>query len=84
LPYEERAYQMINDQTKLLHTIGDYIDEYNIVHPGSQLTVVIFNHFTELLLSICRILRMQRTNAMLIGVSGCGKQTASKLASFIS
>jgi len=48
--------------------ILDYETNFNIV-----LDLVFFQDALEHLTRICRILRSERGNAMLIGVGGCGK-----------
>ena len=45
--------------------------------------MVFFDEAVEQILRICRILKQPRGNAMLIGVGGSGKQSLSKLSSYI-
>ena len=57
--------------------------EYNLESSG-KLELVFFKETVEHILKIFRVLSQPRGNAMLIGVGGSGKQSLSKLASYIA
>ena len=57
--------------------------EYNLESAG-KLELVFFKETVEHILKIFRVLRQPRGNAMLIGVGGSGKQSLSKLGSYIA
>jgi len=57
--------------------------EYNLESSG-KLELVFFKETVEHILKIFRVLSQPRGNAMLIGVGGSGKQSLSKLSSFIA
>lgn len=47
------------------------------------MNLVFFNECIEHILRIARVMRQPRGNALLIGVGGSGKQSLSKLSSFM-
>ena len=82
LEEEERLYEEIKSMSSLLKTLNHYLDEYNMACPNKMNLVF----FSDAVYHICRIIRVllqPRGNAMLIGVSGCGKQSLTRLASFM-
>jgi len=56
---------------------------YGVSHPGKGINIVLFDDCIKHLLRISRIIQMSRGSALLVGVGGSGKQTLTKLASFI-
>ena len=75
-------YEEVTDQRKLYKLLDNKQQDYNF-SSSDKLDLVFFDDAVEQILRICRILRQPRGNAMLIGVGGSGKQSLSKLASFI-
>ncbi len=58
------------------------LEEYNVTN-SNKMNLVFFEDAVEHLLRISRSLKQPRGNIMLIGVGGSGKQSLSKLASYM-
>ena len=69
---EEKLYEEITDKNKLFKMLEDKLTDYNISN-ASKMDLVFFDDAIFHIARISRILRQPRGNAMLIGVSGCGK-----------
>jgi dynein heavy chain len=83
LEQHERAYEELSDLTRFSAVAKRYLEDYND-YASSPMNLVFFNDALEHLCRICRILRLPRGNAMLIGVGGSGKQSLTRLASSIN
>lgn len=82
LDSDERLYEEIIDRKKLLKMLEDKLTDYNMSN-SSKMDLVFFEDAIYHICRILRILRQPRGNAMLIGVSGCGKQSLTRLSSFM-
>lgn len=82
LDHEDKLYEEILDKTKLFKTLEDKLTDYNISN-SNKMDLVFFDDAINHICRILRILRQPRGNAMLIGVSGCGKQSLTRLATFM-
>jgi dynein heavy chain len=72
LDAEEKLYEEIKDRAKLSKTLEEKLIDYNIQNTD-KMELVFFEDAISHISRICRILNQPRGNAMLIGVSGCGK-----------
>lgn len=80
---ETRFYTEVTDLRKVVKSIEEYLEEYNSSHT-SPMKLVLFIDAVSHLVRICRILRQPAGHALLLGVGGSGKQSLSKLATFMS
>lgn len=83
---EEEApfvYEAIPDIESIRKRINSKMDAYNEKYPSKKMNLVIFDDALRHLLRITRILLSPRGNCLLVGVGGSGKQSLTKLSSFI-
>jgi dynein heavy chain len=80
---EARPYLQIEDIAGLLTKIAEYLEDFN---SGSKqaMELVMFLDACDHTSRICRVLRQPQGNALLLGVGGSGRQSLTKLATFMN
>jgi len=79
---DDPVYLAVPDQGILKAKLEEKLEEYNEMNAVMQL--VLFGTFMEHVCRLDRIISKPRGNAMLVGVGGSGKQSLTRLVSFIS
>lgn len=80
---EERIYEEIINIEKLKAVLKENLMDFNMTY-YKDLQIIFFMDAIDHITRIARILRSERGNALLVGVSGMGKQTLTKLASHLN
>ncbi|CAG9836230.1 unnamed protein product [Diabrotica balteata] len=76
---EDKRYEEITDSEALRELAVNCLIEYNATHK-SKMDIVLFDYALEHLSKICRILSMRCGSALLVGISGSGRQSLTRLA----
>ncbi|KAL2642111.1 hypothetical protein R1flu_009698 [Riccia fluitans] len=78
-----KRYEDIEDQKKLQIVLEEGLKEYN-AQTRNTMPLVLFSYAVQHVLRISRIIRQPFGNALLVGVGGGGRQSLTRLASFMA
>jgi dynein heavy chain, axonemal len=79
---DPKIYTEIKDMRRLVKVTEEYLDDYNST-TTSPMRLVMFLDAIEHVSRICRIIRTPQGHALLLGVGGSGRQSLSRLATFM-
>ncbi|KAJ0065373.1 hypothetical protein NL108_007570 [Boleophthalmus pectinirostris] len=80
---DSRAYDEITDLRALQKVMEFYLDEYNS-SSKAPMGLVMFKFAIEHVSRICRVLKQDNGHLLLVGIGGSGRQSATKLGTFIN
>lgn len=80
---DDKDYKELTDKQKISDSLMEYLDEYNITFP-SRMELVFFRDAIYHVSRISRVLSQPRGNALLVGVGGSGRQSLTRMASFMA
>jgi dynein heavy chain len=80
---DTKFYMEIEDLNQMKTIMENFLDDYNNCN-AVQMPLVMFTDACEHVARVCRVLRQPSGNVLLLGVGGSGRQSLSRLASFMS
>ncbi|XP_063587791.1 dynein axonemal heavy chain 3-like [Penaeus indicus] len=80
---ETKTYDEIQSMSDLTQMTENYLEEHNTVSKSSM-SLVMFHYVIQHVARLSRILKQDSGHALLIGFAGSGRQSATKLATFMA
>jgi dynein heavy chain len=80
---DPKIYEEIKDLSQVQPTIEEYLGEYN-AESKQPMNLVMFMDAIGHVSKISRVIRQPQGNALLLGVGGSGRQSMSRMATYIS
>jgi len=79
-----RTYELVEDMDAVKQAALGFMERQNMDRPAEALELVLFRDALDSLIKICRIVTFPKGSALLVGVGGSGKQSLTRLASYIA
>eukprot|EP00899_Mesostigma_viride_P012150 jgi/Mesvir1/20936/Mv08007-RA.1 len=79
---DPRVYQQATDMDALVKVVEDYLEDYNSL-TNAPMRLVLFLDAIEHVSRICRVIGLPLGNALLLGVGGSGRQSLTRLATYM-
>jgi dynein heavy chain len=80
---ENRPYQYLVDLPGMMTKVSEYLEDYNSMSK-TPMKLILFLDACDHVARICRVLRQPLGNALLLGVGGSGRQSLSRLATYMN